>query len=189
MEDFLLLIQVCNTVNTGIIVIDSQGKVVAINDAGCSLFWNNAENPVGLPARDLKGDPHLMEAMCSGMSNPGHFLVVNEIIYLVTSFNYRRHKEKNYFIFMIQDTTRLGQNFEDRFGQFFSVMQSIQQVIDCFDEGVMIVGPDLIPIAVNRAWVKITGLPPSNVLGILIDDSMGHMLNSHSASRVALESK
>ena len=189
MEDFTLLVQVCNTVKTGVVVIDSQGKVAAINDIAARLFWEGTENPVGLPARDLKGDPHLMEAMCSGMPNPGHFLTVDEIIYLVTSFNYRRHKEKSFFIFMIQDTTRLGQDFEGRFGQFFSVMQSIQQVIDCFDEGVMIVGPDLIPIAVNRAWVKITGLPPSNVLGILIDDSMGHMLNSHSASRVALESK
>lgn len=189
LEDFTLLVQLCDSVKTGLVVIDSQGKVVAINDIAAGLFWEGPDSPVGLPARDLKGDPHLMEAMCSGMPNPGHFLAVDEKIYLVTSFNYRRHKEKNYFIFMSQDTTRLGRDFEARFGQFFSVMQSIQQVIDCFDEGVMIVGPDLIPIAVNRAWVKITGLPPSNVLGILIDDSMGHMLNSHSASRVALESK
>jgi transcriptional regulator with PAS, ATPase and Fis domain len=189
LEKFTLLLQVCDTVKTGVIIIDNQGKVVAINDTATSEFWNKTKSPVGLSAVDLEGNPLLMEALCSGMPNPGHFLSVDNKIYRVTSFNLRKPKEKDYFVFIFQNTTSLGHDFEARFGQFYSVMQSTQQIIDCFDEGVMIVGPDLVPIAVNRAWVKITGLPPSNVLGILIDDSMGHMLNSHSASRVALETK
>ncbi|MEW5786043.1 MAG: sigma 54-interacting transcriptional regulator [Bacillota bacterium] len=189
MEDFSLLMQVSNILKAGIIVVNNQGTVCAINKTAEDVFWRGPDSPLGVFARDLEGDPLLMEALCSGMANPGHFLAVNKSIYKVASFNVRKHKDKSHFIFLFQDTTKLGIDFESRFAQYYSILQSIRKIIDCCDEGILIVGPDLVPIAVNRSWVKITGLPPSNVLGILIDQSMGHMLNSHSASRVAFESK
>lgn len=189
MEDFELLIKICDILKSGIIVVNNRGTVYAINDMARDVFWKGPDSPLGVAARDLAGDPLLMEALCSDMANPGHFLAVNKKIYLVASFNVRKQKERGFFVFIFQDTTKLGLDFEARFEKYCSIMQSTRQIIDCLDEGVMIVGPDLVPMAVNRAWVQITGLPPSNVLGILIDHSMGHMLNTHSASRVAFESK
>ncbi|HED24258.1 MAG TPA: PAS domain-containing protein, partial [Firmicutes bacterium] len=189
LEDFGLLVKACDNIKTGLVVVDDQGIVSAINEIASQIFGKGSDNLHGIAVDELQGHPILMEALCSGMVNPGYFLTIKNHVYLIASFKIRKHRGKGFFIFLFQDTNKLELDLETRFGQFYSIMQSTQQIIDCFEEGVMIVGPDLIPIAVNRAWVKITGLPPSNVLGILIDDSMGHMLNSHSASRVALETK
>ncbi len=102
MEDFTLLVQVCDILKSGIIVVDNRGTVYAINDMARDVFWKGPDSPLGVAARDLAGDPLLMEALCSGMANPGHFLAVNKKIYLVASFNIRKQKERGFFVFIFR---------------------------------------------------------------------------------------
>ncbi|MDW7739246.1 MAG: hypothetical protein SCJ97_04220, partial [Bacillota bacterium] len=48
LEKFALLLEACDTIKTGVIVIDNLGKVVAINETATNEFWPKPKNPVGL---------------------------------------------------------------------------------------------------------------------------------------------
>lgn len=185
MQELSQHLKVFDDQKVGIIVIDPKGLVCASNEEANKIFWKRKDSPVGARAKDLYGDPLLIEALCSGVATHGQIIKTRDTNYYYTSYYLFKDNQRKYFVFSFVDEIQLGINIE----QHFTISEATQEIIDCLDEGIVILSPELLTVTVNKSYRKIMGLMPASALAVSADDSNINILDLLSASRKALDTK
>ncbi len=185
MQDLNQHLEVYDNLNVGVIVIDSDQHVCASNEEARKIFWKRKDNPAGARAKDLYGDPLLIEALCSGTATHGQIIKTSETCYYYTSHYLFKHNQRKFFVFAFIDEAKLGIDCQER----FKASDSTREVIDCLDEGIVLLSPELLIVAVNKSYRKIMGLMPASALAVSADESNINILDILSASRKALDTK
>ncbi len=115
MQDLNQHLEVYDNLNVGVIVIDSDQHVCASNEEARKIFWKRKDNPAGARAKDLYGDPLLIEALCSGTATHGQIIKTSETCYYYTSHYLFKHNQRKFFVFAFIDEAKLGIDCQERF--------------------------------------------------------------------------
>lgn len=185
MQELEQHLKVFDDLQVGVIVLDSKGLVCASNEEANKIFWKRKDSPVGARAKDLYGDPLLIEALCSSVATHGQIIKTRATSYYYTAYYLFKQNQRKYFVFSFVDENQLGAGVEER----FRISEATREVIDCLDEGTVILSPELLTVAVNKSYRKIIGLMPASALAVSADDSNINILDLLSAARKALDTK
>ncbi len=154
---------VLQSVPSGILAVDSEGRITIVNQKAEQLLGFSQEEMLGKPADQCVPGSGLMRVLQSGKMELGKPFVYNQRTFMVSRSPIMEHCKVIGAVSVLQDESEL-ESVQKQLDKVKRLNDELSSLIENSHDGVLITDSHQV-ITANPSFGRITGLAPSSLVG------------------------